>query len=257
MSKSYCDKIKAAFWPIQAIFLWCASWALFAAAGVYGVGIASSGIISFVFLLLCAFLFKSNNKRFFLVAGFAASTAIYGTGINAPTPLPSSIWLAALLLAALTYPPFIWSDAPFFPTPERSLSQISSIIDLPRGSLILDAGCGMGHGLMALRRVFPDAAYHGVERSWLLGLVCRLWRPWSTVYLGDMWKIKWNDYDLIYLFQRPDTMNQAIQKAQEDLKDGAWVVSFEFPASGYPHFAKIVSESGKIIWIYKMSITPP
>ena len=42
----------------------------------------------------------------------------------------------------------------------------------PPGAHVLDAGCGLGHGLQALRRAYPQAQLHGMEWSWPLRLLC-------------------------------------------------------------------------------------
>ena len=73
-----------------------------------------------------------------------------------------------------------------------------------------------------------------VERSWLLCLACRLRCPWARVHRGDMWGIGWEGCALVYLFQRPESMERALAKARADMPSGAWLASLEFPVPGVP-----------------------
>ncbi|MGM9526190.1 MAG: hypothetical protein ACI3U1_07975, partial [Peptococcaceae bacterium] len=50
---------------------------------------------------------------------------------------------------------------------------------LPAGASVLDAGCGVGDGLKALRRAWPQTRIHGVEWSWPLRWLCALRCPWA------------------------------------------------------------------------------
>ena len=68
---------------------------------------------------------------------------------------------------------------------------------------------------------------------------------------GDIWKADWSGYDLVYLFQRPESMPRAIEKARAELKPGAWLVSLEFEAIGHTPVAKLEGAQGKPVWVYR------
>jgi hypothetical protein len=97
---------------------------------------------------------------------------------------------------------------------------------------MLDAGCGAGDGLRALRRAWPDAQVAGVEWSWALAWLAR-WRcPWARVQQGDMWAAgAWQGLHLVYLFQRPESMARAWDKARAEMP-GGWLASLEFVVPG-------------------------
>ena len=153
-----------------------------------------------------------------------------------PWPLPAlATWLAAwsvlgLLLAA--YPLRAWRDAPLFPTPPDALDGLPAVLPLADGARVLDAGCGLGHGLRALHRAWPQARLEGVEWSWPLRLACALRCPWARVRRGDMWAMSWQGCQVVYLFQRPESMARAWDKACADLAPGAWLVSLAFAVPG-------------------------
>lgn len=166
--------------------------------------------------------------------------------------LPAWPWLLAAALLLLAYPVTAWRDAPFFPTRAGALAALPGVIRLGPHATLLDAGCGLGHGLSALRAVYPDARIKGVEHSLLLSLVCRLRCPWADVRRGDMWAPSWRSLDLVYLFQRPESMARAMDKARRELRPGAWLVSLEFEAEGWTPHARLETPAGKPLWIYRM-----
>ena len=94
--------------------------------------------------------------------------------LSGSVALPAWAWLLPLLLVALVYPMNAWRDAPLFPTPAAALAQLPLHAPLRDGAQVLDAGCGLGDGLMALRRAYPDTRLHGTEWSWPLALACKL-----------------------------------------------------------------------------------
>jgi len=77
--------------------------------------------------------------------------------------VPPLAWLFLLGLIVLIYPRKAWRDAPLFPTPKKALREMPEHIALPAGARILDAGSGMGDGLLALREAFPRAECMGLK----------------------------------------------------------------------------------------------
>jgi trans-aconitate methyltransferase len=109
------------------------------------------------------------------------------------------------------------------------LDDLARHAPLAPGAKVLDAGCGAGHGLQALARAYPQAALEGVEASYPLALWAR-WRcPKARIWRGDLWDAEWKGYDLVYLFQRPESMAPALVKAKAELAAHAWLVSLDFP----------------------------
>jgi SAM-dependent methyltransferase len=159
--------------------------------------------------------------------------------------------LVPLVLLASVYPLNAWRDAPLFPTPAHALDDLAQFAPLPTGARVLDAGCGLGHGLFALRRAYPQAELHGLEWSWPLRWLSALRCPWASVRRGDMWTTDWSTYDMVYLFQRPESMARAAEKALGQLRRGAWLVSLEFEATALQATAQYRAPGGKIVWMYQ------
>mgnify|MGYP002128906692 CR=1 FL=1 len=62
-----------------------------------------------------------------------------------------------------------------------ALRDLAAQAPLPAGAWVLDAGCGLGDGLKALREAYPAAQLHGLEWSWPLRWMCALSCPWAQI----------------------------------------------------------------------------
>jgi SAM-dependent methyltransferase len=185
-------------------------------------------------------------------AGFPLSLAASGL-----LAVPPWVWLVPLVLVLLVYPFNAWRDAPLFPTPVDALLELTRLAPLQAGALVLDAGCGLGHGLIALRKAYPQALFYGVEWSWPLRWLCALRCPWAHIERRDLWRHDWSRYDLVYLFQRPESMPGAVHKARAELKPGAWLVSLEFEATELQPSAHYPAPGGKMVWLYRAPFGSP
>jgi SAM-dependent methyltransferase len=190
-------------------------------------------------------------RRFAISVGFPLSLMLSGL-----VALPAWAWLAPFALILLIYPMNAWRDAPLFPTPSQALVDLPQQIELKEGATILDAGCGLGHGLAALHAAFPNARCVGIEWSWPLRFATALRCPWASIRQGDMWAAHWQAYDVVYLFQRPESMPRAVEKASAELKTGAWLVSLEFPALELEPATVLQSVAGKPVWLYQAPFKP-
>jgi SAM-dependent methyltransferase len=150
----------------------------------------------------------------------------------------------------LLYPLRAWRDAPFFPTPAAALDGLAGAVG-ERGR-VLEAGCGLGHGLAALRRQFPHAEIVGLEWSPLLARLARWRRPDARVRRSDLWAEPWGGYDLVYLFQRPESMARAWAKALAEMPPGGWLASLEFAVPGVRASVCLPGAEGRPLWLYRV-----
>ncbi len=186
-------------------------------------------------------------RRMWIGAGFPVSLFLTMPALGA---VPAWAWLVPLAGLLLIYPVNAWRDAPLFPTPLDALLDAPQRAPLVAGSRILDAGCGLGHGLLALRLAYPQARLEGIEYALPLRMLCALRCPWARVRQGDFWRVDWSVYSMVYLFQRPESMDRAVEKAAE-LPAGAWLVSLEFEATQLQPTAKYRTAGGKMVWLYQ------
>ena len=244
MSKFSLDRLP---WPLPAALVWIAAWAVFITLAESRLGILVALAGACVLGVAASVLGASWWRRLMIALGFPLSLAVSGAA-----SLPAWSWLLSLLLLLLIYPLNAWRDAPLFPTPKNALKELAAHVPLAQHALILDAGCGLGDGLKALRGAYPQAHLHGLEWSWPLRALCALRCPWARVRQGDMWRADWSAYDLVYLFQRPESMSRAGQKARAELKPGAWLISLEFQATALQAQVVLQAPDGRPVWLYQM-----
>lgn len=237
-------------WPLPALAVWALIWLLYKAMLACAISVNVAILLASLLGLAATGVARrrdfSHARQLALAMGFPVSVFLTST--------PSAgfwLWLIPLALALLIYPMHTWRDAPVFPTPLRALQDLPSRAKLPTHAFVLDAGCGAGDGLKALHLAYPKARCVGIEFSWPLRWVAALRCPWAQVRLGDIWREDWRPYDMVYLFQRPETMPRAVAKATAEMRPGGWLVSLEFPAYELRPTAVVYANHNRPIWLYR------
>jgi SAM-dependent methyltransferase len=235
-------------WPLPALLAWGAGWA--AASACLRAAPAWALPAGTAVAVAVALANVGIRRRAIAALGFPLSAlALLGTAAW-PSPV---LWLLPLLVLLVIYPLRAWRDAPFFPTPAAALQGLDKLIE-PAPARILDAGCGLGHGLAALQPLWPQAQLHGIEWSAPMAWLAQR-RVRATVRRGDMWAQSWTGFDLVYLFQRPESMARAWAKAGAEL-DG-WLVSLEFEVPGAAPHARLEAAGGRPVFIYRVRRDAP
>ncbi|MFL6664915.1 MAG: class I SAM-dependent methyltransferase [Rhizobacter sp.] len=238
-------------WPLPALLAWLSGWA--ASVGARAVGAQPAFAFVIAASLGAGLAVKAGTpwRRVFVAAGFPLS--FIGTGVGGA--MPAWTWLVLLGLLFVAYPRRAWRDAPLFPTPAGALRGLAASAPLPAGARLLDAGCGLGAGLAELHREYPTAVLFGIEWSWPLRIVCG-WRcRFAAVRRADLWRASWSGYDLVYLFQRPESMARAIAKASGEMAAGCWLASLEFPALALQPDRVLDGADGRPVWLYRLPFT--
>lgn len=237
-------------WPLPALLTWGMAWGLFRLAGWAGMPPVLGPVLGAVTGVVFSLAAPTLVRKLITALGFPLSWLLLAGGVG--TAQLAWAWLLPLLLFLALYPPGSWKDAPLFPTPPDALAGLRQMAPLPLAGHVLDAGCGLGDGLVALEREYPDVHLHGIERSaplrWLCALRCR----WAHIEGGDMWAADWSRHDMVYLFQRPESMARAMDKAGRELREGAWLVSLEFEATGWVAHQCLQGEDEKPVWLYQV-----
>ena len=241
-------------WPVPAVLAWMAAWALFKLALGQGVALGLAMALATALGVAASLWGNSWWRRVLIAAGFPLSLALSLASLGV-SGVPAWAWLVPLLLLLLVYPINAWRDAPLFPTPPDALDALPEYAPLHDGARVLDAGCGLGQGLEALNRAYPHVHLHGLEWSWPLRWMCALRCPWAEVRQGDIWKADWSCYDLVYLFQRPESMPRAWEKAAAELRPGAWLVSLEFEVAGHICSTQYQAPDGRMVWLYRAPLS--
>lgn len=240
--------MKFNLWPLPALLAWSSSWLVFVVLVRVGAPEVVGLVVATLWGGVLTTLANTTMRRALVVLGFPLSMLAATGDFN----LPPWGWLALLAVIFFVYPLNAWRDAPLFPTPKHALRLLPDTIDLPHKARILDAGSGMGDGLIALRQAYPRADLNGLEMSWPLRLLSALRCPWARIRQGDIWVADWRSYDLVYMFQRPESMPRAVEKAEAELRNGAWLVSLEFEARDIQPVAVIEGKDGRPVWMYQL-----
>jgi len=237
-------------WPTPAVVAWLACWGVFRVGLALGATLPLALGVASALGVACSLWAGTWWRRALIGGGFPLSLAFSLPSLGLAA-VPAWAWLLPLGLLLLVYPLNAWRDAPLFPTPTDALNDLPTFAPLQPGAQVLDAGCGLGQGLEALRQAYPQAQLHGLEWSWPLRWLCALRCPWATVRQGDIWQADWSPYDLVYLFQRPESMQRAVDNAAAQLRPGAWLVSLEFEATQLVPTAQYQAPGGKMVWLYQ------
>ncbi len=235
-------------WPVPALLAWAAAWLVFALAQVAGLPVLGALLLASACGGGLGFAGETGLQRIIIIFGFPLSLALSGL-----VDVPPWAWLLPLGFFLLVYPVRAWRDAPVFPTPAGALLGLEAHAPLFPGARVLDAGCGGGDGLKALREAYVTKALRleGIEWSWPLRVICALRCPWANVRRGDIWRVHWSDYAMVYLFQRPESMPRAAAKATAQMSPGAWLVTLEFEAQSLMPQAKLLAKDGRTVWLYR------
>jgi hypothetical protein len=234
-------------WPLSALLSWLLAWGAVWLSGHLGWAGWRALAVGLAVASLLAALQRARWRRAIVALGFPVSALALGL----PADWPAWLWALPLLLVWAVYPRRAWRDAPVFPTPAGSLEPLASHLQLPPTSRVLDAGSGAGDGLRELCRALPGAAVEGIESSLALRLLSRLRVPAARVHAGDMWQLDWAPYQLVYLFQRPESMAPAWRKAQTQMAPGSWLVSLDFAIPDVSPRAKWQISTGQTVWVYR------
>jgi len=235
-------------WPLPALLAWSLGWAAFIALRAVQAPLMLAIAAGVAVGASCSLAGSTPWRRIFIALGFPLSLAASGLA----GAMPAWGWLLPLALLARVYPVNAWRDAPLFPTPGDALQGLAKLAPLAAGARVLDAGCGLGDGLRELQREYPQAAIEGIEWSWPLRFACA-WRcRFARVRRGDIWVADWSDCALVYVFQRPESMARAAEKAMRELRPGAWLASLEFDVPGLAATKVLECADGRRVWLYRM-----
>lgn len=233
-------------WPVSALLVWFGAWLIYMTLGSAGFSSPWPAVCAFAWGGMFSALGSTRARQLALAGGFPLSLVFTET-----TAVSFWAWLALLLIALLIYPIRSWRDAPLFPTPLNALRDMPKFAPLGDESRVLDVGCGLGDGLLALRNAYPRISLFGIEASWPLRAFASIRCPWARIWQGDFWEESWQGYSMVYLFQRPEIMGRAVEKAQSELLPGAWLISLEFEAVHLKPTAVVQVGLERPVWMYQ------
>jgi hypothetical protein len=85
-----------------------------------------------------------------------------------------------------------------------------------------------------------------------LSVLAAMRSPGARIRWGDMWSRSWTGIDLLYIFQRPESMSRAWAKACAEMAPGSWLVSLEFEVPKVSPVLQHQSPGHRRVWVYRV-----
>lgn len=158
-----------------------------------------------------------------------------------------SILLVVFLIFALVFMITSISGAPWVPARNHDIESLLHDAELKKGEVFFELGCGDGRLVKAAAQQGAKAiGYELNPLLWLIAYCRTLTTPNAKVFLGDLWRVKLADADVIMTFLVPRTMPRLGRKVEQEMKAGSRLISYIFPIPG-----KKPDLKGKNWFIYK------
>ncbi|MBI2010780.1 MAG: SAM-dependent methyltransferase [Candidatus Colwellbacteria bacterium] len=159
-------------------------------------------------------------------------------------------FLIGALLALLIWPVF-YRGAPFVPTPTRTIEKMIDLAEVKPGEKAVDLGSGDGRMVIALAKAGAEA--HGYEVNPLLVFWSRRkikqagLKNKAFIHRKSFWSVDLSDFNVITLYGVSLMMKRLEKKLDQELKDGARIVSFAFD---FPVWRPEKKENG--VYLYRI-----
>ena len=123
--------------------------------------------------------------------------------------------------------------APFLATKSVVLKRLLSELKINKDAVVYELGAGRAGLLRMLRKQYPNAKLTGVEYSffpWLIGKFQNAITNSKIKLLKEnIFKIGLKGADAVYCYLNVDTMIKLEEKFNNELREGAKVISYQFP----------------------------
>lgn len=145
-------------------------------------------------------------------------------------------------LIALSW--FAGSDAPYVPTKMEGIRKILKLVGVKKGKKFYELGSGDGRVVLEAAKLGADAV--GIEQS----LIRVLYSKWKTskqkfaiakkckFQHGDIFKRKYSDADIVYIFLLQKGVNKLEEKLRKELKKGSIVITQTYHFKTWKPFKK-------------------
>lgn len=125
----------------------------------------------------------------------------------------------------------------------------------------LDIGSGIGSVILPLAHALPYGQFYGIEHAWL-PYWCSRWRQWhagNNVHFshGDFWTLDCQHFNVVYAFLSPVPMAALWQKLQQELPNGACLISNSFVVPDVPPDLQVVVQDRRqtVLYVWRVNRT--
>jgi len=146
--------------------------------------------------------------------------------------------------------------APYLPTLPKQRKHIISLIDLKKGNIVYDLGCGDGSLLFACVKKNPGIKTIGFEIAllpYLIGVFRKFLGRHKNVNIKyrNLFSQKIEDADIIFVFLQEKCYPRLINKFKKELKDNCLVVVEAWPLKNTQPYKTIQKEGFVPVYFYK------
>lgn len=150
--------------------------------------------------------------------------------------LPSWIYLAAFIVLLFLYWTTFRTQVPYYPSTRATREAVDNLLPQGRVLRFIDIGSGFGGMVLHLARERPESEFIGIEVApmpWLASVLrARIDRTRARFILGDYGRFDFGDCDVVFAYLSPAAMPALWEKARAEMRQGALLLSYEFPIPG-------------------------
>jgi SAM-dependent methyltransferase len=138
------------------------------------------------------------------------------------------------IVLILAYGFVLFFGAPYFPSLKPHMSAALDLLELKKGEVVYDLGCGDGRFLKAAAKQGVNAVGYELNPfvfayAWL---TTRRYGRLVKVRLGNFWKADISNADAVFVFLLDKYMSKLDQKLKNEAKKGLRLASHTFEVPG-------------------------
>jgi SAM-dependent methyltransferase len=170
--------------------------------------------------------------------------------------LPPSLFLGAFLVFLLLYWSTFRTQVPFYPSRLSTWQKVENLLPGDGSVHFIDIGSGLGGLPLYLAKRHPAGKFIGIEIAplpWLLSsLRAYVTHNPATFGRGDYRLLNFADYDVVFAYLSPVAMPSLWEKANEEMRPGSLLLSYEFSIPGAPASIVIPSDdAGADLYVWR------
>lgn len=167
--------------------------------------------------------------------------------------LPSWLYLASFVVLLCVYWTTFRTQVPYYPSTLATWNTVNALLPMDRSVRFVDVGSGFGGLVMHLAHLRPASTFAGIEAAplpWFVSFLrARLGRGAGRFVRGDYSELDFGSYDVVFAYLSPAAMPGLWSKACAEMRQGALLLSYEFPVPGVdPHVIRQPRENGPALY---------
>jgi len=139
------------------------------------------------------------------------------------------------LLVLVTFAYGGLSAAPWLPTFNKDIKRILELVDIKKGDVFYDLGCGDGRVLRLASSQGAEAI--GFEVSLLPFVIAHIKKIFTkdkfTIKFKSFWDVDLQDADIVYIYLLPKSYPKLKEKLKKELKKGTKIITSTWKIEGW------------------------